>query len=444
MVAARCLFLFFVCLSGVAWAAGVPARGHVTGARQSAAPPPGGPYPSDGIAAVVNDQVISVDDLASRVKMAMLSTNLPDSPEMRERVAAQVLRTMIDEKLELEEAKRRDVAATDDEISKAVTSIAKQNNMTAEQLDNVLKSHGIDRAALIDQLKASIVWVKLVKQRADEVSPVSDEEIDDALKRLKQDEREPRTRVAEIFLAVDNPQQDDRVHQLALRLIGEMKQGARFSAMAQQFSQSPTAAVGGDLGWISPQELPPELAKAVSDMRPGELSPPIRLPAGYYLLLVLDRRGGGGSGSAGGSDDTRLRIVQVVFPLSPQASIAARQGAFAEAESVRETAKNCDDMLRIGKEKAPQLSSEGDLYLTQIAPAMRNFVLGLGIGKPSQPILQKNGVGVIMVCGKATEQPATVPTREEVANSLARERFDVLARRYIRELRQAAYVDVRV
>ena len=100
-------------------------------------------------------------------------------------------------------------------------------------------------------------------------------------------------------------------------------------------------------------------------------------------------------------------------------------------------------MLRIGKAEAPQLSSQGDLRIDQIAPSMRDAVLGLGIGQPSQPIIQKNGVGVIMVCGKA--QPKTgVPTREEVGESLMRERVDIMAQRYLRDLRRVAFVDVRV
>ncbi len=100
-------------------------------------------------------------------------------------------------------------------------------------------------------------------------------------------------------------------------------------------------------------------------------------------------------------------------------------------------------MLRIGREKAPQLSSEGDLRASQISPAMRSVVLGLGIGQPSQPILQRNGIGVIMVCKKTDPKPVVV-TRDEVFEMLMRERLDVLARRYMRDLRRSAYVDVRV
>ena len=203
--------------------------------------------------------------------------------------------------------------------------------MKPEQLDQVLKADGIEHSALVSQVTASVVWAKVVRQLAAEIDPVSDEEIDDTLKRLKQNEDAPEARVAEIFLAVDNPRQDDEVRALAERLIEQMKQGARFSAVAQQFSQSATAAVGGDIGWVHPDELSPPLAKAVADMRPGELSPPIRTAGGYYLLLVLDRRSGG----TGERRTTRCYdIVQVVFPLPPQRSEEARRAALAQAQSV--------------------------------------------------------------------------------------------------------------
>jgi peptidyl-prolyl cis-trans isomerase SurA len=414
--------------------------------HRAPAQPPAAQAPDDEasqtrIAAVVNDEVVSVADLRSRLRMVMLSSNFPDSPETRQRIAGQVLRTIVDEKLEMQEAKRQNVAATEEEIKKAVSQIEKQNNMQPGQLDDVLKSHGIDRSALIEQVTASIVWAKLVRRVIAQTNAASDEEIDDAMKRLKDNANEPQTRVAEIFLAVDTPQQDEEVRRLAERLIEQMKKGARFSAVAQQFSQSATAAVGGDMGWVRPEQLNPDLAKAVAQMRPGELSPPLRTAAGYYLLLVLDRRNGR---SGQNEDETVLHLVQVVFPLPPQASEAMRRAALTEAANARTTAKSCAEMLKLGKEKgSAQLSSEGRLRIAQIAPAMRSIVAGLEVGQPSQPIVQRNGVGVIMVCDKA-EPNSTLPSRDEVAEQLARQRAENLARRYLRDLRRAAFVDVRV
>jgi peptidyl-prolyl cis-trans isomerase SurA len=406
-----------------------------------APPPPGAQVPETRIAAVVNDEVISVADMRSRLRMVMLSSNLTDSPETRQRVAGQLLRTMVDEKLQMQEAKRQNISATDEEVNKAFAQIEKQNNMAPGQLTVVLKQQGIDRSALIDQLTASIVWAKLVRRLLSQTNVVSDDEIDYALKRAKDTVNEPQSRVAEIFLAVDNPKQEDEVRRLAERLTEQMRQGARFSAVAQQFSQSATAAVGGDIGWVRPEQLSPDLGKAVAQMRSGELSPPIRTGAGYYLLLVLDRR----SGRAGGSEETALHLVQIVFPLPPQASDAMRHAAIAEAQGAKTSAKNCEEMLKIGKEKgSPQLSSEGRLRLDQIAPGIRNIVLGLEPGQASQPIVQKNGVGVIMVCEKMAPSIPTVPSRDDVAETLTRQRLETLARRYMRDLRRTAFVDVRV
>jgi len=398
---------------------------------------PAGP-PEMRIAAVVNDEVISMFDLVSRMRMVMVSSNITDTPEMRQRIGGQVLHSLIDEKLELQEAKKQNVTATDSEINNGLQQIEKQNNMKSGQLNELLKARGIDRGALVDQLTAGIVWAKLVKRQAAQTTEISDEEIDEALKRAKEHANEPQSRVAEIFLAVDNPAQDGEVRAVADRLTQQMRQGARFSAIAQQFSQSATAAVGGDIGWLRPDQLPPELGKAVSALRPGELSAPVRVAGGYYLLLVVDRR----NGTSGSEQDTVYDIVQVVFPLPARPSEAVRHAALSEAASIRGGAKDCPSLLKIGKEKAPQLSSEGQLRANNISPEMRALVNKLSIGQVSEPIVQKNGVGIIMVCAKKNGGGGV--TRDEVTESLLRQRLDTVARRYLRDLRRNAYVDVRV
>ncbi len=110
---------------------------------------------------------------------------------------------------------------------------------------------------------------------------------------------------------------------------------------------------------------------------------------------------------------------------------------------MRTAAKDCPTLLKIGKEKAPQLSSEGKIPESRISPEMRNVIDGLQIGQVSQPIVQKNGVGVIMVCGKSTSG-GNGSTRDEIAESLIRQRLDTVSRRYLRDLRRNSYVDVRV
>jgi peptidyl-prolyl cis-trans isomerase SurA len=398
-----------------------------------------GHAPEMRIAAVVNDDVVSVLDLVSRMQMVMLSSNIPDTPELRERMGRQVLRSLIDEKLQMQEGKRQNVTVTDSDVDKALQQIAQQNNMSTEQLTGLLKSRGIGRSALVDQVKATLIWSKLVRRQAAQTVEVSDEEIDDAVKRARENAKEPQTRIAEIFLTADNTAQSEEVRRFAERLSQEMRRGARFSAVARQFSQAASAPVGGDMGWLRADQLPAELANAVARLNPGDLSAPIPYGGGYYLLLVLDRRLGGANGS---KQETIYDLVQVVFPLPPKADEAALRTAVGEVERVRTAAQDCPTLLKIGKEKAPQLSSEGKIPESSISPEMRRLIGGLPIGQASQPIMQKNGVGVIMVCGKSTSGDSG--SREEIAESLIRQRLDTVSRRYLRDLRRNSYVDVRI
>jgi peptidyl-prolyl cis-trans isomerase SurA len=406
------------------------------------APPGPTAGPEMRIAAVVNDEVISVFDLISRLRMVLLSSNIPDTPDARSRAESQVLRTLVDEKLQLQEAKKQNIVATDDEINNALSQVEKQNNMQTGQLTAFLKSRGVDRSSLISQVTASIVWAKLVRRKAAETVEISDEEVDEAIKRLKEHSNEPQSRIAEIFLAVDTPSQDAEVRALAERLTQQMKQGARFSAIAQQFSQSATASVGGDMGWMRPDQLPPDLAKVVAPMKPGELSAPVRSSGGYYLLLVLDRRNGP---NGGGQSDTVYSVVQVVAPLPPNANDQMKRTAAAELMSLRSGVKNCAEFLRAGKAKLPQFSAEGEVSAAGVTPQMRELLNKLSLNEASQPILQRNGIGIIMLCGKKTQTAkGSEPTRDEVFESLLRQKLDTVARRYIRDLRRVAYVDVRV
>jgi peptidyl-prolyl cis-trans isomerase SurA len=178
----------------------------------------------------------------------------------------------------------------------------------------------------------------------------------------------------------------------------------------------------------------------VARLGPGDLSAPIPYGGGYYLLLVVDRRVGGVAAS---KQEAIYDMVQVVFPLPSGASEAAQRAAAGEAQNLRTAAKDCPTLLKIGKEKAPQLSSEGKIPESRISPEMRRLIDGLPIGQASPPIVQKNGVGVIMVCGKSTVGGES-NTREDITESLIRQRLDTVSRRYLRDLRRKSYVDVRV
>src|SRR5262245_59141708 len=181
-----CIVLGLTVFSGIAETRAQRREAVAQPPRQGAPERPQGGQPEMRIAAVVNDEVISMFDLASRMQLVMISSNIPDSPEIRQRLGSQVLRSLIDERLELQEAKRQNVTATDSEINNTLQQVEKQNNMRSGQLSEFLKARGIDRGSLVDQITASIVWAKLVRRQAAQTVDISDEEIEDALKRAKE------------------------------------------------------------------------------------------------------------------------------------------------------------------------------------------------------------------------------------------------------------------
>ena len=392
------------------------------------------------IAAVVNDDVISTADLEARTRLILLSSQLPDNPQVRQRVVPQVLRSLIDEKLEMQEAKRFNIAINEKDIAHAIERLEQQNRLPKGGLEKILESQGIPRSTLAAQVSASLVWNRLVEGRLAQNVTVSEEEINETLARIKEQIGKPQSRVGEIFLAVDKPEQEAEVKALADRLIEQMRAGAGFNAVAQQFSQSPTAAVGGDLGWISAGELPGDVGKAIDAMQPGQLSPPIRGSGGFYILYLADRRTLGASTPG----DAVITLARLALPLARTATEAEKQRAFAQAQKASETVKSCGELLKLGQEIAPQFSGEmRNIRMGTLPREIQNVVSPLKIAEASKPLILADGIGVLMVCER-NDAPSPIPSRDQIRENILRQRLDTLARRYLSDLRRTANVDLRV
>jgi peptidyl-prolyl cis-trans isomerase SurA len=267
-----------------------PAQSQPSGPAAAAplAPPPA--RSTEGIAAVVNDDIISMSDLTARLQLALVSSGLPNTPETRQRLTPQVLRSLVDERLQLQEASRANVSVTDKEINEAFGKVAEQNHMQRDQLEKMLSSQGVPRSTLESQIRSTLAWGKLVQRRLRPSIEIGQEEIDQVIQRIQANAGKPEYLAAEIFLAVDSPEREDDVRRLADRLYEQIGQGASFPAVARQFSQSAGATNGGDLGWVQQGQLPEELDKALQQLRPGQATRPIRSITGYHILMLRDER----------------------------------------------------------------------------------------------------------------------------------------------------------
>lgn len=241
-------------------------------------------------AAIVNDDIISVLDLAMRVQLAIVAAGVEDTQDVRRRLTPQILRGLIDERLQMQEAERLDISVPDLQVAEALAQIAAQNNMEEGEFLTSLRDRGVIPTTLIDQIRAQIAWQNVIQRRIRPNVIISPDEVEEVADRLAGRRGSIERRVAEIFVPIETAAKEDEALANANRLLEELRRGANFSGLARQFSQSGTASLGGDLGWVRDGELEESLNKALAQMGPGEIGGPVRTLSGFHILYLRDMR----------------------------------------------------------------------------------------------------------------------------------------------------------
>ncbi|MGP1394303.1 MAG: peptidylprolyl isomerase [Inquilinaceae bacterium] len=407
----------------------------------SATAPPVMAQSVEGIAAVVNDEVISASDLEARLRLSLFAAGLAPTDENRNRLMPQVIRSLIDERLRAQEAQRFEVEAEQENVDAAIADIAGQNNMTPEQLEALLARNNIPISSLRTQIANNIAWARLVQRRLMPTVAIGDEEVDEALARIEANRGKPEYLVAELFLTVDDPAREAEVATLADDLVQQIRGGASFAAVARQFSQAAGAANGGDLGWVVEGQLDPELEQVVRTLGTGQVSDPIRTLTGYHVILLRDRR----RALMADPGDAVVTIRQLALGYPPGAGQAQRQRVFDIAQDASRTVNGCDALQAKADELGLDSANDGTTSrLGDLRPDLRSIVEALPVGEPSPPQRVDQGVIVLMVCDRQAPANDGTPSRDQILESLGQDRMDMLQRRYLRDLRNAAFIDVRV
>lgn len=390
------------------------------------------------IAAVVNDKVISIYDLRQRIDLLIFSAGLPNSADQRRSMAPQVLRGLIDEALQTEEAERLNIRVSSREMDDAVSQIERSNNIPEGRFEDMIRSRGVSTEAALTQIRANVAWQKLIRRRVAPTITIGEEEIDSVIKRIRSGQGQTQYRVSEILLPVDDAAQRQTVLDLANRLTAQIRLGAEISAIARQFSKSASAATGGDIGWIQEGELIDEANRALALLDVGKVSDPVATPDGYLILQMSDRR----KLRTPGAEDARITLRQLVLPLSEDAPEVDVQSQVSLAQQVAENTSGCDDFAEIAREMGtPQPTEPAAFRLGDLNEKLRGVAGEVEVGVASAPLRNPSGVQIIMVCER--QETGALP-RDQIRDTLLRQRIDMLSRRYLRDLRRSAFVDLRV
>jgi peptidyl-prolyl cis-trans isomerase SurA len=279
-----------------------------------------------------------------------------------------------------------------------------------------------------------------VRRRVRPQVEVSEAEIDDALGRLRGNTGKTESRVAEIFVPIDKIEQADEAKRSADRVIEQIRRGAPFAALAQQFSQGATAQSGGDLGWILPGSLDPALDAAIEKLPLRQASDPIRTPSGFHILYVIDRR----PFASARPDDVRLNLVQMTLALPVNASAEETNRATTDAQKAMAAVRQCSDLHAQGRQLKGATS--GDLNGVRVGDLAANRQMyeeipRLAVGATAGPFRVAEGLQVVALCSK--EGASGLPTRDVISQQILLQKLEAAGRRYMRELRRVATIEVK-
>ena len=382
----------------------------------------------EGIAAVVNDQVISLYDVDQRVDLFFASSGIEKSPEMTERMRQQVLRALVDEKLQLQEAERVEIQIENTEIEQRMELLAKQDNRTLDGIKTFLKDKAIQEETMEAQIRAELAWNQFVRRSFSGRIKIGEQEIDEQYEKAVKAVNQTRYLVSEILLNLDNFSTEEQVRQLSGEIVKQLQSGVAFPAIARQFSIAPTAVQGGQLGWISADQLNPRLSQAVRQMQPGQISPPIPTTGGIYILALADKRAGGNDPSK-----NKFDVLTVGFRTDT---------ATKKIEEFVSNFKTCRRAQSAAKKLKADVKRSGLKELRSLPAPVVEAVVDLESGEIAPPRDAGNVTNIYIVCDRKDDLGVDI-SRDQIADNIFSQRIAVMARRHLRDLRRDAVVEYR-
>ena len=388
--------------------------------------------------AIVNNEVITQTDVEQRLALLAIANGGQIPANEADRLRQQVLRNLIDETLEVQAAKAEKITIKPSDIDKTVTRVAGNVKQTPDQLAAFLEQNGSNIRSLRRQIEGEIASQRLQRAKIESTVSVGDDEVKAVLDKLNASKGTEEFRVGEIYLP-GGGSTEQQVMAQANQILEQLKGGASFQAYARQYSQSSSAAVGGDLGWMRPEQLPEPIANVLRTMTPGTISAPIPNSGGVSIIAVQDTR-------KILTRDPRdavlsLKQVSVAFPKG-----TTREQAEPLVARFAEAAKNvggCGGAERIATDFHAEVVSSDQVKMRDLPPALQQLMLPMQVGQATQPFGSiDEGIRILVICGRDEVDP-TAPSYDEVYNQLNEERMNTRWRRYLRDLRRDAVIEFR-
>lgn len=387
--------------------------------------------------AVVNGYVITGTDISQRVALVTNASQSEVSPEELQRLSGQVLRNLIDETIKIQAAEAQEIGVSKAQVDQTYAQLAAQNfSENPPAMDDYLNSIGSSPNALKRQIEGELAWDNLIRRNISPFVNVSAEEVNGVLERLEASRGTEEYRLGEIYMSATDENRA-AVLQNIERIVEQLQQGGSFVAYARQFSEATTAIGGGDTGFLRLATLPQAMADAARQMQPGELRGPIAIPGGYTIIYLIDKK----QVLTADPRDAVLSLKQISMALPAGLSEAEANAKVEEFRTFVQSLGGCSDVDAAGAEFGATVVSNPEIQVRQLPEQLQGIMLGLQVGQTTPPFgAAEDGVRVLMVCDRKEPQQAGTPTFQSVMDQIEQERINKRAQRYLRDLRNDAYI----
>lgn len=389
--------------------------------------------------AIVNGHVLTQTDIDQRVALSVAASGGQLPPEELEKFKVQVFRNLIDETLQIQEAKANEITVSQAEIDQYLRRVSTNLKQTPAQFPVYLRSVGSSEASIRRQIEGELAWRKLQGRKVEAFVNVGDEEVQAIIDRLNASKGTQEFRIGEIFLA-SSPENEAEVLSNANRIIDQIKKGGSFLAYARQFSQASTAAVGGDLGWVRPEQLPDPLAAAARTIPEGSISNPIPVPGGVSIIAVQDSR----QVLTADPKDAQLSLKQISIAF-PAGTTQAQATPTVEAlGAASRSIGGCGKAEELAARFKGEVVQTDTVRIRDLPPVLQKSMLEMQIGQATFPFGSvEDGIRILVLCGRDDPEVANAPSFDRIQAQLTDERVNRRAQRYLRDLRRDAVVDYR-
>ncbi|MBH66885.1 MAG: hypothetical protein CMM58_00880 [Rhodospirillaceae bacterium] len=391
------------------------------------------------IAAIVNDKIITIRDLRNRVRLVTAISKINVNAKNSNRLHKQVLWQLIDEELEQQEINRLQITISRKEINAAKSMMERRFNVPKGKLNEFITAKNIDKADAISQLKTSLGWTRAVRRRFINHLKINDDEIDLIIKKVKDNIGKPQFNVSEILIPINDLNNERRAKELAEKLYGDLKRGANFNQIARGFSAAATAINNGKMGWILSGQLSPVLDDPLKILEKGQITKPIKTQNGYYLLKLHDRR------LLLKFDPSKIRVT--LLQMLIQTSLESANSEMLITPKIRgllSKVTTCGQLKKVSTNiENASIRELGQFYMGELSSELKVLISNSKVGVPTTPVRIEEGTSILSVCNRITP-PSNIPSRAEVERRLQREKLENLARKYLRDLRRDAFIEIRI